>query len=88
MAEELTQSIKCGYLVALDEKGSLIFKVLGEDQGVVELLGLHRLAQFELDSMINQQFSTGVSPNQEIIEILASLNSRMNKLDSLVPNND
>jgi len=37
-------TIKCGYVVGLQPDGSIEFHVMGEDAGLVQLLGLHAYA--------------------------------------------
>ncbi|RLF68160.1 MAG: hypothetical protein DRN26_00390 [Thermoplasmata archaeon] len=38
------KAIKCGYVIGVMENGKFVFEILGSTPGLVELLGLHKLA--------------------------------------------
>ena len=71
--EEL--KIAFGYTVGLGENGKFIFKIHGKDPGLVELFGIHKYAekQIELVSNVSQGYGIPVIMKQ-LNEILEKLN--------------
>jgi len=46
------KSLKCGYLVGIDENtNELVFEVVGKDTGLIELLGCHEFARHKVGTV-------------------------------------
>lgn len=63
LAEETKNKLdnmKCGYVVGLSQNGDFVFEVLGEQVGLVELMGLHTYADHRLHVALEINQSYGV----------------------------
>ena len=47
--------VTCGYVVAIKEDGAYVFDVLGNNPGLIELEGLHKVAQEHIDALADQR---------------------------------
>lgn len=69
--------LACGYVVGLDPSGELVFEIIGEQPGLVQLLGLHTYAGNRLDiaSDINLNYGIPLLAKQiaEIQQILSTI---------------
>jgi hypothetical protein len=70
-AEELTTEqdpqVKCGYFIGLKEDGDFVFEILGDQVGIVELLGLHKFAEHKLMKPIQDK------ENQKVEKMLQTI---------------
>jgi len=64
--EEKSQ-ITCGYQIGTTEKDTIVFDLIGNEQSLIKLYGLHQLAGNRLTELYNQ-----IDPR--------SLNNKMNKI--------
>lgn len=61
---------KCGYVVGVAKDGSLVWRPIGSDLGVVELLGLHQYAGHRLKGVLDMNQGTGDVLTARVLEIL------------------
>lgn len=51
--------ITSGYIIGIQPNGDLIFDILGQNTGIVQLLGLHTLAGQQINVMKDLKSNTG-----------------------------
>jgi len=68
------EELQYGYVVGLSAKGDLVFKPVGSNPGLVELLGLHRYADHRLLQYVQQGEGGG----------LVAINERLGKLTQAI----
>lgn len=44
--------LKCGYVVGIREDNTLVFEVLGSKPGIIELIGLHKIAWRRIEDKV------------------------------------
>lgn len=73
--EELTLSV--GYSIGVRTDGGLFFQLHGEKQGAVELLGLNKLAEKQINTIVDSNLEQGEP------QIIQGLNSIYKELQGL-----
>lgn len=69
-----TKDIKVGYYVALKKDGEISFEILGNEVGIIELMGLHEMAGLRLHEPLETAKLQQV--NQALTLILQLLQNR------------
>lgn len=54
-----TSPLRFGYTVGVNEDGSFVFDLHGEDKGIVQLLGLTRFAEYQIERIHNISMKQG-----------------------------
>lgn len=73
--------MKIAYLVGLQPDGNFLFQVFGQNQGLVELLGLHVHATQRIQILQQQKLGTG---DALVVELAKGLQAIDQKLDTLL----
>ena len=71
---------KAGYIVALQEDGEIVFNLLGEDIGIIELLGLQEYTKQAIQDHIDRSRTTGDYRVHEVGKAVALLNEKIEQL--------
>lgn len=89
VAEEIPESppnqavpMKVGYLVAISSSGEFVFEVFGEEQGLVEVMGLHQFAGLKINQILDAKQMTGDALVNEVGKAVQSLHIKFDKLNS------
>jgi hypothetical protein len=53
------KTLRFGYTVGVNDDGSFVFDLHGEDKGIVQLLGLTRFAEYQIERMHNIALKQG-----------------------------
>ena len=64
--------VKCGYAIGVREDGSFVFDIIGTDPGIIELLGLHKIAKEKLESRLDYQLKGKWSSLVDKIDMISS----------------
>jgi hypothetical protein len=76
--------LACGYVVGLQEDGKFFFEVLGNNNGLLQLLGLHSYAGHRIDCVKDVNQGTGfpvlAQQNLQIAEVLKQISQDLKKL--------
>jgi len=81
--------LQTGYLVAINQEGNFIFELIGQKKGIVENLGLHKLAEKRLLDLLNQKQGGGDALVNEVGHIVLNLSSKIDKVfNKLFPKPD
>jgi hypothetical protein len=79
------QDLSCGYVVGVKKDGSFVFQVLGEEKGVIQLLGLNQFAKKQINTLTDANLNQGVPL---LMNVLQKLHSRLESLEEKnVPKN-
>lgn len=55
----LAEDLKFGYLVGVKGDGSFVFQILGEEKGVVQLMGINQFARRQLEVISDANMNQG-----------------------------
>ena len=78
--------IETGYVVGIQPDGMIYFQVLGEKQGLIELLGLHQIAEHRLNGAIDANQGYGYPVVARQIAQLAEYNRQVGETLKVVLN--
>jgi hypothetical protein len=70
--------LKIGYVVGITQEGQFLFEMLGENKGLVELLGIHQHAAHQVNRIYGEQQMSGDRLIHEVGRAVASI---VQKLD-------
>ena len=73
--------LACGYIVGLQPNGDLVWHVLGEQPGLVQLLGLHKYADYRLNVAVDINQGYGIPL---IIKQLAGLGQSVETILNMI----
>jgi hypothetical protein len=73
--------VKCGYVVAIKHDGQIDFKVFGNSQGLIELLGLHEYAKAQITKVKDSTQKTG---DALVIEAASQLAQLINSIGQAI----
>lgn len=79
-AGEEQPQVRVGYTVALLGDGNFHFEILGEDKGLVELLGIHQYASTQVEKIRQDATMTGDRLSHELGAVLNILNQKLDAL--------
>ena len=82
--EQNGDNLRMGYIVGVTNAGNFVFEVLGENKGLVELLGLHAHATAKIQGVYERAQMTGDALIHEVGKALTILNK---KLDQILDSN-
>jgi hypothetical protein len=80
--------LRMGYIVGITEEGNFVFDVVGKNQGLLELLGLHDFATIKVKQALEHQQGTGDKLVFEVAKTVAALAQEVQKLTSLLKKPD
>lgn len=72
------------YTVGLKPDGNFFFQVSGQNQGLVELMGIHQYASKRMDVLIDQRSGTGDALTMELGKGLQLILDKVNQLVNVV----
>jgi len=72
--------IKVGYTVALMGDGALVFDFLGEELGLIELLGLQEFAKMKIQTYIESVGCTGDARVHEVGKAIQKIHLSLNEI--------
>jgi len=75
------KKIKIGYVVGLQEDDTLIFNIIGDSSGLINILGIHKYAEHRVKYLLDNSQITG---DRLIHEVGKGLKQIMDMLDILV----
>jgi hypothetical protein len=81
--EETLAPIAFGYSVGVDTNGQFVFQLLGEDKGIVQLLGLNKFAETQLNSLMDANLRQG---DTLLLEAISQVYKKLDQLQQLLPN--
>jgi hypothetical protein len=73
--------LACGYIVGLQPNGDIVWHVLGEQPGLVQLLGLHKYADYRLNIAVDINQGYGMPL---VVKQLASLGQTVETILSML----
>lgn len=76
--------LKIGYVVGLTKEGNFIFNIFGENQGLVELLGINAHAAKQINKIYNNSQIEGDRLVLEVARALGEMNEKIEKIMSVV----
>lgn len=71
---ELTDPLKVGYLIGIDQNNNTFFEIIGSQPDMVALLGLHKIAELKLQLVLEGQTNTG---SALILKTLQSISNHL-----------
>jgi hypothetical protein len=72
--------VRIGYIVAVTKEGKFLFEVLGQDPGLIELLGVHAHAKAKVESMYDLAQGRGEGLLHQLGEAVFLLNKKLDNL--------
>lgn len=67
---ESNLSFKYGYIVGVSAEGKLVFRTLGSDVGLLELLGANAFAGYQIKTIYDVSQKTGDALTARILQLL------------------
>lgn len=71
-----------GYAVGLKDDGSFVFELLGKQNGVIQLLGIHEYAERQVQILVDAQTGTGLPTIASMLDHIISLLPKNLPVDS------
>lgn len=78
--------MKCGYVVGIQPDGEFVFEVMGEEVGLIELMGLHKYADHRLEVAkdISQAYGPALISQQigqmnQMVKVLLNMQTQQAK---------
>jgi hypothetical protein len=71
-----------GYAVGLRDDGNFVFELLGKQNGVVQLLGIHEYAERQVQMLVDAQTGTGLPTIASMLDHLIELVAKNLPVDS------
>jgi len=72
--------LKMGYIVGLTPDGNFVFELLGQEKGLVELLGIHEHATKRVDRIYEDSQLSGDRLTHEVGKAIAIVNQKIDQL--------
>jgi hypothetical protein len=73
-----------GYAVGLRDDGNFVFELLGKQNGVVQLLGIHEYAERQIQMLVDAQTGTGLPTIANMLDHLIELVTKNLTVDSTI----
>ncbi len=80
--------LRMGYVVGVTEDGNFVFEIVGKEQGLVELLGLHRFAESKINNVLDTNQNQGNKILFEIGRTVTVLAQEVSKLVTILKKPD
>lgn len=72
--------LKIGYVVGVKPDGNFVFQVFGQEQGLIELLGINAHANSQVKSMYDRNLGTGDALTLQVGQALGVLNQKLDQV--------
>lgn len=73
-----------GYVVGMDQQGNFIFQVVGQQPGLVELLGIHSFAGERVKDLFNAKQGKGDPLVNEVGKAVMALHQKVDQLLNVI----
>ena len=67
---------RIAYTIGITKDGQLFWEVTGNDQGVVELLGLHNLAGQQVKNIVDSKLGVGDAITHQVLKLMEEFLSK------------
>lgn len=78
------EDIRVGYIVGLTKAGDFVFDVLGQDKGLVEVLGINQYATMRVQQLVDNSQVTGDRLVNEVGRAVAALHQKVDELSKVI----
>ena len=76
--------IKVGYIVGLTKSGDFVFDVLGQEKGLVEVLGIHKYADLRVEQLVDTSQMVGDRLVAEVGRAVAALHQKVDDITKVI----
>jgi hypothetical protein len=74
------EDLKIGYVVGITPDGKFIFRVMGKEKGLLELLGIHEYASRNVQRLVDNKQMSGDALVHEVGKAVSLLNQKLDQL--------